>query len=148
MCSSETLHIVDLWRYYVCCTLSDVTRYSLFMVLYLSCMSRCLFVTRGAVIAHRCTYTPPRCSSAGLLLFFCQYLCGTILVTPYSMVWDWQVQEQGQCLFYWPCCSLTFCLLQFFLSCFSFYGLVLWGWGLRTDRVLITLSQPCTAYLF
>ena len=26
--------------------------------------------------------------------------------------------------------------------------LLLWGWGLRTDRVHITLSQPCTANLF
>ena len=28
------------------------------------------------------------------------------------------------------------------------YRLVLWGWGLRTDMVYITLSQPCTADLF
>ena len=34
------------------------------------------------------------------------------------------------------------------LSLLSFYGLVLWGWGLRTDRVLIALSQPCIANLF
>ena len=41
---------------------------------------------------------------------------------------------------YWPSCSVTFCLLRLFsLSLLSFYGLVLWGWGLRTDRVLIAL---------
>ena len=34
------------------------------------------------------------------------------------------------------------------LSLLSVYRLVLWGWGLRTDRVYITLSQPCTADLF
>ena len=45
-------------------------------------------VTRDAVIAHRYTYAPPRCwtsqyrSIAGLL-FPCQFLCGTILVTPW-----------------------------------------------------------------
>ena len=31
---------------------------------------------------------------------------------------------------------------------FSFYGLALWGWGLRTDRVLIALSQICIANIF
>ena len=36
------------------------------------------------------------------------------------------------------------------LSLLSVYRLrlVLWGWGLRTDRVYITLSQPCAADLF
>ena len=52
-------------------------------------------------------------------------------------------------LFYWPkllyiptivYCSFSFALL-------SVYRLVLWGWGLRTDRVYITLSQPCAAGL-
>ena len=47
------------------------------------------------------------------LLFSCECLCGTILVTPCSMVWDWRVSRSGPMLFYWPCCSLTFCLLQF-----------------------------------
>ena len=64
-------------------------------------------------------------------------LCGTILVTPCSMVWDWRVSRAGPMSFYWPSCSLTFCLLLFSLSLLSFYALVLWGLGLRTDRVLI-----------
>ena len=84
----------------------------------------------------------------GSILFPCQYLCGTILVTPCSMVWDWWVSRAGPMPFYWPSCSLTFCLLPFSLSLLSFYGLVLWGWGLRTDRVLIALSQPCIANFF
>ena len=71
-----------------------------------------------------------------------------ILVTPCSMVWDWRVSRAGPMPLYWPSCSLTFCLLLFSLSLLSFYGLVLWGWGLRTDRVLIALSQPCIANLF
>ena len=54
----------------------------------------------------------------------------------------------GPMLFYWPGCSLPFCLLLFSLSRHSFYGMVLSGWGLRTDMVLITLSQPCIANLF
>ena len=47
-------------------------------------------VTRGAVIAHRYTYATPAAeprSIAGLLFRF-QYLCGTILMTPCSMLWD------------------------------------------------------------
>ena len=87
-------------------------------------------------------------SSIAGLLFPCQYLCGTILVTPSSMVWDGRVSRAGPMTFYWPSCSLTFCLLLFSLSLLSFYGLVLWGWGLRTDRVLISLSQPCITNLF
>ena len=107
-------------------------------------------VTRGAG-SHigslmRLLAAEPR-SIAGLLLP-CQYLCGTILVTPCSMVWCWRVSRAGPMPFYWPSCSLTFCLLLFSLSLLSFCGLVLWGWGLRTDRVLIALSQPCIANLF
>ena len=79
-------------------------------------------------------------SIAGLL-FPCQYFCGTILVSPCSMVWDWRVSRVGLMPFYWPSCSLTFCLLLFSLSLLSFCGLVLWGWGLRTDGVLIALSS-------
>ena len=56
-----TLHTVDLWRYYVCCTSSEVTRYTFFMVLYLSRMCRC-WCTQGALIAHRYTFAPPSCS--------------------------------------------------------------------------------------
>ena len=56
------------------------------------------------------------------------------------MVWDWRVSRAGPMPFYWPSCSLPFCLLLFSLSLLSFYGLVLWGWCLRTDRVWIALS--------
>ena len=42
-------------------------------------------------------------SIAGLL-FSCQYLCGTILVTPCSMVWDWQGARAEPMPFYWPSC--------------------------------------------
>ena len=38
--------------------------------------------------------------------------------------------------------------LQNDVSRLSVYGLVLWGWGLRTYEVDINLSQPCTAELF
>ena len=102
-------------------------------------------LTCSSVIEHRFTYVPPR-SITGLL-FPCQYLCGMILVTPCSMVCDWWVSRAGPMPFYWPSCQLTFCFLLFSLSLLSFYGLVLWGWGLWTDKVLIALSQPCIVNL-
>ena len=73
--------------------------------------------------------------------------CGTILVTANSMVLNWRVSRAGPMLFLHSC-SLTFCLLLFSISLLSFYRLVLWGWGLRTDSVLISLTQPCTANFF
>ena len=42
--------------------------------------------------------------------------------------------------FCWPSCSLLFCLQLFSLSLLFLYGLVVWGWGLRTDRVAISLA--------
>ena len=95
MCFSVTLHIVDLWQYYVCCTIC-----TFFMVFYLSRM--CQYVLQAVLWSHIGTHirilaAEPR-SIAGLLTPF-QYLCGTILVTPYSMVCDWRVSRAGvQCL--------------------------------------------------
>ena len=58
-------------------------------------------------------------------------------------------QEQGQCFFVGLSCSIpTIVFYSFSLSLLSIYRLVLWGWALRTDRVYITLSQPCTAASF
>ena len=80
-------------------------------------------VTRCA--AHRFTYAPPRCRTSHYiagLLFPCQHLCGTILVTPYSMVWDWRVSRAGPMSLYGPSCSLRFCLLFVFpFSSFILY---------------------------
>ena len=44
--------------------------------------------------------------------------------------------------------SLLFCLQLFFLSLLFPNRLVVWGWGLRTHMVSISLSQPCIANLF
>ena len=117
----------------------------LFMVLFLCHMCRCGLY--AVLLSHigtlmRLLAAEPLSITGHLFPGLC--LCGTILVTPCSMVWDWRVSMP----FYWPSCPLTFCLLLFSLSLLSFYGLVLWGWGLWTDRVLIALSQPCIADLF
>ena len=108
-------------------------------------------VARGALVTHRYTYAPLRCRTSQYRRTFIplSVSCGMILLTPYSMVWDWRVSREGPMLFYWPKMLHPFYnLLLFFLYLLSVYRLVLWGWGLRTDRVYITLSQPCTAYLF
>ena len=92
---------------------------TLFMVLYPSRMCRCVLHI-GTLM--RLLAAEPR--SNELLLLLCQYLCGLILVTPYSMVWDWRVSRAWSMPFYWPSCSLPFCLLLFSLSLLSFYGLI------------------------
>ena len=60
-------------------------------------------VTCSAVIAHRYTYAPCcRTSQLRSTLFPYQYLCSTILVTLYSMVWDWLVSRAGPMPLFWP----------------------------------------------
>ena len=129
-----------------------VTRCTLFMVSwYPSCA-----VCAGAGFTPRCDRTSVHLYASSLQNLavsldcnsHCRYLCETILVTPCSMVWDWRVSRAWPMPFYWHSCSLTFCLLLFSLSLLSFYGLVLWGWGLRTDRVLIAFSQLIITNLF
>ena len=103
-------------------------------------------LTRGALVPHRYTYAPPRCvpCSTARLLFPSRCPSGTILLTPYSGGF----KEQGQCFPIGLSSSIpTIVFYSFSLSLLSVNRLVLWGWGLRTDRVYITLSQPCTADL-
>ena len=94
-------------------------------------------ITRGTLVAHRHSFAPPRCRT-------CQYrrsfvpslcLCGTVLVTLCLMVWDWLVSRAEPMLSCWHDLLFLFCLLLFYF-CSSFHGLVVWCWGLWTDRVL------------
>ena len=105
VCLSGTLRIVDVWKFYVCSTGSGVIRCTLFMLLYLCRMCRCglqaeLWSHIGTL--KRLLAAEPR--STAWLLFPCQYLCETILVTPYSMVWDRRVSRAEPMPFYWPSC--------------------------------------------
>ena len=85
-------------------------------------------VTLDALVAHwhmLMRLLAAEARGTGGLYFPSQCLYGTLLVTLYSMAWDWRGLKAGSMPFYWPSCSLPFCLLLFSLSLFSFYVLVL-----------------------
>ena len=93
--------IVDLWRYYVCYKRSGKTR----------CTS--LYCSAGVICASarysRCCVRTSIHLCASLLQNLavshdCLYLSGTILLTPYSMVWDWRDSRAGPIPFYLPSC--------------------------------------------
>ena len=101
-------------------------------------------VTRGA-LAHRYPYALHRCRTSQYSLTF---------IPMSASLWNdlrWcgtcGFQEQGQCLFIYLSSHsffVSYCLPSLFLH----YMLVLWCWGLRTDSVVIALSQPCIANIF
>ena len=80
-------------------------------------------VTRGALVAHRYTFmhdlAAEPCSRAGLL-FPSRCPSGTILLAPYSMVWDWQVSRAGPMLLYWSKLVNPYCSLLLFFGFSSF----------------------------
>ena len=99
----------------------------LFMVLFLCRRCRCGLHTALRLhigILMRLLAAEP-CSTAGILLP-CHYLCGTILVTPYLMVWDFLVSRAGPMPFYWPSCSH---LLVSYCFPFLFFHSLGWYWG-------------------
>ena len=102
-------------------------------------------VTRGDLISHRYTYAPSRCRTSQYSRTFVRLsvsLWNDLVDTVFDGV------GAGPMPFCWPSCSLLFCPQLFFLSLLFLYRLVVWGWGLRTDRVSISFSRPCITYLF
>ena len=93
-------------------------------------------VTRGSLVAHRYTYAPPRCRTSEYSRTFIPLLVSlwTILLTQYSMGWDWRVPRAGPMFFIGLSCSIPTIVFSFSVSLLSVYRLVLWGWSLRTDR--------------
>ena len=93
--------------------------------------------------SHICnlTYEPLRCiiSQYRRILFPSQCLCGTILLTLYSMVWAWWVLRAGPMLFYWSKLLNPFLssIVFPFSSSFHFFAIVRKG---STDSVTIALS--------
>ena len=116
-----------------CCTRSDVNRCTHFMVLY-----RCHMCQSGLHVMlwrkNRYIYALPRCRTL-------QY-CRTFVPLAVSLLNDLDDPvldgvgfagfKSRASAFYWPNCSP-------FVSSTVFYWLVLWSWGLRTDKVLIAL---------
>ena len=74
-----------------------------------------------ASVLVRLLAAEPR-STTGLLFLY-QYLCGSILVTPYSTVGSGELQQQGQCLFI---ALAARSLFVFFFAVFPFYYFILW----------------------
>ena len=80
-------------------------------------------VTSPALVAHRYTYAPPRCIISQYritFIFLSQCPSGAILLTLYSMVWDWRVSRAEPMLFYWPKLHYPYYSLLLFLSFSSF----------------------------
>ena len=145
-----TFLIVDPWQSCVCFIRSGVTRCTLLMLLYLDRMCQrwllAVLWSNIGTIMHR--LAAELCSTAGLL-FPSRCSSGTILLAPYSMLWDCQVSRAGPCFFIGLSCSIPAIVFYSFFTFSSFCLLVgIVGLGLRTERVYITLSQPCTAELF
>ena len=140
--------IVDLWQCCVCCTRSGVTRSTHFVALYLHVPYVPVRVTRGALIAHRYANTPPHCRTSQHRRTFIPLSVSlwNDLVDP---VFD-GVGLAGfkSCLFVGLVALFFFCLQLFSLSLHFLSRLVVYGWGLGTDRVSISLSRPCIANLF
>ena len=82
---------------------SGVNRCTLLMVLYLDRMCQCwLYAVLWSHIATLMHRLAAEYRSTAGLLFPSRCPSGTILLTPYSMVWDWRVSRAGPMLCYWP----------------------------------------------
>ena len=106
--------------------------------------------TCGALVAHRYTYAPPRCKTSEYRRSF----------IPLSVsLWDdladpvfdgmGRAGRAGPMPFYWPkLLNPYYSFLYYFsFSLLSVYMVLLCGWGLRTDRVYITLSPLLREFL-
>ena len=87
----------------VLCMLYKISCCTPLMVLYLDHMCQCgldaVLWSHIGTLKHHLAAEPR--STAGLLFLF-RCPSGMILLTTYSMVWDWQVSRAWPMLFYWP----------------------------------------------
>ena len=147
---SVTFLIADLFQFCVYCRRSGVIRWTHLMMLYLHRMCQCglhaVLWSLTGLLMRRLGAEPPVppefCSRLSIPLERSCWLrirwCGS-----------GGFQEQGQCFFIGLSRSIPIIdFWYFFVSLLSVYRLVLWGRGLRTDRMYITLSQPCTTAVF
>ena len=85
------------------------------------------YVTHGSLVAHRHLFAP------------------MIIMTPFLMGWDWWAVRAEPI----PACwyNILFHFVSYYFLFISFHSLVVWGWSLWIDSVLM-LSQPCTDDIF
>ena len=143
-------------QYYVCCTRSGATRCTVFTVLYIGRIFRCGL--HAVIWLHFGTLMllfAEESLSTAWLSFACQYLCGTILVIPYTMVLDLRVSRTRPIPLYLPSCTLHFGLRPFYLSLFHFIffysqccGAEVFLLNRESSSDWIAHSQPCIAKLF
>ena len=90
--------------------------YTRLMMRYLNRMCQCgLYVVAWSHIGILIRHLAAEHRSAAGLFFLSQCPSRTILLTPYSMVWDWRVSRAEPMLFYWPkLLYLYYSLLLFF----------------------------------
>ena len=109
-------------------------------------------VIRGALVSHRYTYAPPRCRTLRYSRTFIPFsvsLWNDLANPVYDGVGLACFKSRDKGFFIGLSYSIpTIVFYSFSICLLSVCMLVLWGWGLRTGRVHITLSQPCTADLF
>ena len=124
---SDIAHRRSVWQYCVCCIRSGVTRCTLFKVFYLGRMCQCgLHAMLSSHIGILIQFLAAESRSSAGPLFPSQCPCGTILLTLYSIVWDWWVSSSGPFLFHWPkllypIFSSSFFNFLFFLSLGWYY---------------------------
>ena len=125
---SVTFLIVDPWQSFVCFMRSGVIRCTLLLVLYLNSMCQCglhgVLWSHIGTLMHRLAAEP--CCTAGLL-FPSRYPSRTILLTAYSMVWDWRVSRAEKMLLYWP--KLLYPTIVFYSFPFFFFLSIGWYCG-------------------
>ena len=108
-------------------------------------------VTCSTLIAHRYTYVPPGCRTLQyrrIIIPLSVSLWNDLVDPVFNGVGLAGFKSRSNDFFCWASFSLLFCLQLFSLSRPFLYRLVVWGRGLRTDRVTISLSRPCIANLF
>ena len=109
-------------------------------------------VTRGALVAHRYAYAPPRSRTSQYRKTFVPLsvsLWNDLADPRFDGVGLVGFKSRANAFFIGLSCYNipTLVFYYFFLSLLSVYRLVFRGWGLRTDRVYITLYQHYTAGL-
>ena len=147
VCLSVTLLIGDPWQSCVCFIRSGVTCCTLLMVLCLDHMCQCrlhaVLWSHIGTLMH-CLVAEPR-SMAGLL-FPSRCLSGTILQTPYSMVFDWLVSRTGPMLFYLPKLLYPYYSLLLFFS-FLFFLSIGWYYWAGVCRLIGCISPSLSLAL-